>query len=80
MHPRRMLEGSAEFPCLDSEAFTREVHQLLAELIRLSPLPARASRAAVLSRADRMSGDCSDCCAHQTLQNPPVKLIGENCE
>lgn len=32
MHQLRALQGSAEFPHLDSEAFAMEVHQLLAQL------------------------------------------------
>lgn len=32
MHQLRALEGSPEFPRLDSKAFAREVHQLLAQL------------------------------------------------
>lgn len=32
LHQLRALQGSAEFPHLDSESFGREVHQLLAQL------------------------------------------------
>jgi hypothetical protein len=32
MHQLRALQGSAEFPHLDSKAFAREVNQLLAQL------------------------------------------------
>lgn len=32
MHQLRALQGSTEFPILDSQAFAREVHQLLAQL------------------------------------------------
>lgn len=34
MHQLRALQGSTEFPHLDSKAFAREVHQLLAQLPR----------------------------------------------
>jgi len=40
MHQLRALQGSAEFPHLDSEAFAQEAHQVLAELPPATSAPA----------------------------------------
>jgi hypothetical protein len=37
MHQLRALQGSTEFPHLDSDVFAQEVHQLLAQI----PAPAK---------------------------------------
>lgn len=40
MHQLRAMQGSTEFPHLDSEAFAQEVHQLLAQLPPATSTPA----------------------------------------